>query len=432
MFTTTHIDDGRPATDASAPAHRLELDWLRVLGMAAVFVIHVAEPFNPWDQWHVTNVERSKALGQLVLVLAPWVMPLFIFLAGESAWYSLRERRPRVYLRERILRIGLPLVLGVLILVPPQVYAERRLRGQFTGSFLAFLPHAFSGGLYPRGNLSWHHLWFLAFLLFFAIITLPLFTWLRTERGSVWIARAGRVAERRLGLLWLVVPVLVLRVVIEFAAPDVRQIVDDWSDRTVLLPIYVFGFFFAADPRFARALDAQWAMLLLFAGSLLVWPLAYTWADDFFVSLPTPGTITYVFFWSAYTLSAWCATLGLLGLVRAHHGLPTTWLSASSTAVEPFYLVHQPVIVVIAALLIPWPIPIYAKFGMLLLASLGGSVLATVLLGQWRLTRAAFGVRHRIALRPVSASASREPPDREPPSLEPLSPRPAGASGAPR
>ena len=425
MFNATHIDDAHGATRAPAPPHRLELDWLRVLGMAAVFVIHVAEPFNPWDQWHVTNDVRSKALGQLVLLLAPWVMPLFMFLAGESAWFSLRNRRPRVYLRERILRIGVPLVLGVLVLVPPQVYAERRLRGQFRGSFLDFLPHAFSGGLYPRGNLSWHHLWFLAFLLLFAIVTLPLFTRLRSARGEAWIARTARIAERPLGLLWLALPVLLLRVVIEFAAPDVRQIVDDWSDRTVLLPIYVFGFFFAAEPRFARALDTQWAMLLLFAGSLLVWPLAYTWADDFFVRLPAPGTTTYVFFWSAYTVSAWCATLGLLGLVRAHHGLPTTWLSASSAAVEPFYLVHQPVIVAIAAFLIPWPIPIYAKFTMLLLASLGGSVLATVLLGQWRLTRAAFGVRQRIALRPVSASANRELP-----TPEPLPPRQAPSAAS--
>ena len=67
----------------------------------------------------------------------------------------------------------------MLVLVPPQVWLERRLRGEFSGSLLAFYPH-YLEGIYPGGNLSWHHLWFLLFLLVFTLAALPLFVRLRT------------------------------------------------------------------------------------------------------------------------------------------------------------------------------------------------------------------------------------------------------------
>ena len=68
-----------------APAsRRADLDWLRVLGILLVFTLHAAEPFNPWDSWHVVSPDRSKALGELALFLAPWIMPLFMVLAGEG------------------------------------------------------------------------------------------------------------------------------------------------------------------------------------------------------------------------------------------------------------------------------------------------------------------------------------------------------------
>ena len=61
------------------------------------------------------------------------------------------------------------------VVVVPQVYVERISVGMpdrmsprdFHGSYLDFYPHYFEGA-YPSGNLSWHHLWFLAYLLVFS------------------------------------------------------------------------------------------------------------------------------------------------------------------------------------------------------------------------------------------------------------------------
>ena len=76
------------------------------------------------------------------------------------------------------------------VVIVPQVYVERISVGMpdrlsprdFDGSYLAFYPHYFEG-VYPQGNFSWHHLWFLAYLLVFSLAALPLFLYLRAEPG---------------------------------------------------------------------------------------------------------------------------------------------------------------------------------------------------------------------------------------------------------
>ncbi len=46
-----------------------------------------------------------------------------------------------------------------------------------------FYPDFFKG-VYPKGNLSWHHLWFLPYLLFYSIFFTPLFIYLRRINNS--------------------------------------------------------------------------------------------------------------------------------------------------------------------------------------------------------------------------------------------------------
>jgi ABC-type cobalamin transport system ATPase subunit len=42
------------------------VDRLRVFAVAGVFLIHICEVFNPWDEWHITSLERSRAAGEVL------------------------------------------------------------------------------------------------------------------------------------------------------------------------------------------------------------------------------------------------------------------------------------------------------------------------------------------------------------------------------
>jgi peptidoglycan/LPS O-acetylase OafA/YrhL len=272
-------------TGCRSEPRRADLDWLRVLGMLAVFLVHAAEPFNPWDAWHVQSALRSKWLGEVVFFPAPWIMPLFMALAGEAAWLALRHRSPARYARERLLRLGLPLALGILLLVPPQVWVERRLQGRFEGSVLAFYPHFFDG-LYPDGNFAWHNLWFLVFLLAFSLATAPLLARLRTPAGRRLLARLAAPCQGPAGLAWLVLPAVAIRILTATSAPGFPPLAYDWSNRGLLLPAFLWGFAVAAEPGFAAAVDRHWrtALAIAVAGSAAL--CAWAWPGDVLARLP--------------------------------------------------------------------------------------------------------------------------------------------------
>lgn len=356
----------------SSPAGRLVyVDRLRVLAMAGVFVIHVAQPFNPFDQWHVTDVHRSRLVGEVVVLMAPWIMPLFMLLAGVGAWFALERRSNGDYLRERAVRLLVPLAVGMALLVPPQVWLERRLRGQFDGSLLEFYPH-FLDGLYPRGNFSWHHLWFLALLFANAVVTLPLFRWWRSARGRAQLGRVARLCSGPGGLLWLSLPLVAERLLLSPWVSGDHALATDWSNRSLLLMAYVYGFVLAGEPWLGEDIDREWPRALagaLVGTALLVWA---TWTGVLPARAPRPWTPAWLLLWTAYAFGAWSWLVAIVGIARralraAHAGSPR-WRRAGEVTAA-WYLVHQPVIVAVAYVVVQWRAPVAAKVAAVLVAS---------------------------------------------------------------
>ncbi len=381
--------------DAESERRRAEVQWLRVTGMLLVFVIHVAEPFNPWDAWHIVSPERSKWLGEVVFLLAPWIMPLFMVLAGQSAWYALERRGPRAYVRERLLRIGLPLVAGILVLVPPQVWLERRLEGRFEGSLLAFYPHFFEDGIYPQGNLSWHHLWFLVFLVVFAIVTLPLFEWLRSPGGRAAMTRVGAGCEARAGLLWFLVPAVAVRVGTGVLLARIPALSYDWSNRALLLPAFVAGFVAAGERRVQRAIDRHWGAALALAVALSAALCAWAFPGNVLDRLPAPRSTGGILLGTAYGGAAGAWIVALVGIARRYHRRRSAALDRASELAYPFYVLHHGVIVAFAFLVVQWQASIAARFTLLAAASLGTTLALCTAVGWIGPVRVLFGLHLR-------------------------------------
>ncbi|NRF94548.1 acyltransferase family protein [Paenibacillus frigoriresistens] len=159
---------------------RNDLDWIRVLVTFFVILYHCSMFFNPFP-WHVkNNVLNSTYIYTYTLLVSNWMMPIFFAVSGISTFYALQKRSAFSFLKERLLRLGLPLLFGVFILTPPQVYMERVNHQQFTGALWQFLPHYFDGfylDIGGEGNFSFFglHLWFLFVLLIFSFMLVPLF-----------------------------------------------------------------------------------------------------------------------------------------------------------------------------------------------------------------------------------------------------------------
>lgn len=386
-----HTSDAPPDRDRRL----LYVDSLRVYGVLLVLVIHVGEVFNPWDEWHITNAQRSGVVGEVVVLMAPWIMPLMMLLAGVSTWYSLRRRGNGEYLRERTVRVFLPLVVGTLLLVPPQVYLERRMRGQFAGSFVEFYPHFFDG-VYPAGNLSWHHLWFLAHLYGYSFLALPLFRYLQHARGSRALRTAARVSAGPAGLLWLALPLIIERSLLWGLFPERHVLTSDWSNHALLFVAYVYGFVLAGTPWLGTVIDAQWHRALVAAtiGSAAI--MTGAWVGLLPARLPPPYSLAYLAFWVLYALVAWAWMVALLGFARRRLDR-TDWLvRRAQSRAYLWYVMHQPVVVAAAFVVVQWQLGVTGKVAALSVLSVAGTVLSSALVLRVPGLAAMFGATSSV------------------------------------
>ena len=113
-----------------AQADRLYyLDWLRVLAILSVLFLHCGKIFD----YHTTvvfNTVRSPVLSAYREFGLLWIMPLFFILSGAAVFLSLRSRGKGEFIKARIIRLLIPLVLiGTFIINPPYVYIERLFSG---------------------------------------------------------------------------------------------------------------------------------------------------------------------------------------------------------------------------------------------------------------------------------------------------------------
>ena len=375
-----------------APTPRLVyVDWLRLLAVIGVFVIHVCAVFDPFDRWHIQNAEQSRLVGEVIVLMAPWIMPLFMLLAGVSAWYSLAGRSNGRYVGERVTRLFVPLVIGTLLLVAPQVYLERRLNGQFTGSLWSFYPHFFDG-IYPRGNLSWHHLWFLAHLFGYSLIALPLFRHWQTERGRAQLRAVALRCNGPGGLLLLALPLVLERHLLWWVFRERHMLTSDWSNHALLFVAYIYGFALAGEPALGAAIDKHWRGALATAIAATAALVVTTWLGIIPDHLPEPYGRGYLAFWTLYAIGAWASIVSVLAAGRRWLNRDTAALDYGRRSGYAWYLVHQPVIVAFAFVVVQWNAGLPIKLLALTAASLVATLIGAELLGRTAVTRRALGL----------------------------------------
>jgi peptidoglycan/LPS O-acetylase OafA/YrhL len=360
--------DGTPARRAPTP--RLAwLDWLRVLAVIGILVAHVGQVFMPWADWFITNDTRSRTVGLAVFLVGPWLLPLLMLLAGFAGQYSLRRRTSGEFLWDRTRRVLIPFVVGMLVLVPPQVYIERRFHGDYDGSLLSFYPRFFTDGLYPEGDFALRQMWFLAHLFVYSAVALPLFRYWDSAAARDTLDRFANGLGERTGWMWLALPLIAERHVTWYVVSHMGWTLEDWTGQTALMLVFIYGFALAASPRLMQIIDAQWPDALRVALVFTAVLLAFAWNGYIPARLPPSSTVAALAFWTAYTFGAWAWTVAVLGIGRRHLTAETRFLVYARRDAYSWYLLHQTVIVALAAWVVTWPAGLALKLAGLVISS---------------------------------------------------------------
>ena len=380
---------------AARPGRRRELDVLRALVVLGLVFFHAALVFSPDDDFYVKNASTTDAVTVLAGFGVVWAMPMLFLVAGLGARYSIARRGPGGFARERLLRLGVPLVFGTVVLCPLPQWLRLRAADpgydepyvRFWGRFLSVRPDLTDFPFVLEGDhFETGHLWFVVLLLAFCLLLAP-------AAGRL-AAAAGRVApalRRRPALLLL--PALPLAVV--NALLGMEEDYAGWN-RWAYLLFFVCGFALADDERAREAMRRAAVPVgalgvALFAGCAP----GFVAGDDPFTAWTSFALVTRALFGAA----GWCWVVAILGLLdrprrpRADSGRGGI-LPYLAVAALPLYVLHQPVVVVFAYGVVGWSAPMAVKYGVIVAASLA-VVLALYEYGvrRWAVTRFLSGMR---------------------------------------
>lgn len=433
------VNSSEPKTQLK---RRRDLDAMGALVVFGLIFFHTARIFDLGD-FYVKNEPTELLIQLLVLFAALFGMPLLFLIAGMAIWYSLSKRTASEFVVERVKRLLIPLIFGVLVIVPPQIWVREIFklpleeRGLFfdLGAYLQFYPQFFDVTLnilaFPfiiiaAPNSPYFqpaHLWFLVLLFTFSMILLPFFIFLKTPSRQYLTNNIGDFIGRPWIIFTLALPLALIDVVLTAEANFAG-----WNRYTYAIFI-VYGFIIASNKQARLSLQRHWKSALFLA---IITTVAYFTVGIIIVEVFELDPLTSYDFWSIILrifkgVSGWCWIVTIMGYIgyisfksqngknlkpeisdprqRANfHGIrkirdPEVLdrvVRYSNQAQLPFYVLHQTVIVIIGFFVVPWQINLYIKFLIISLSSLVGTlIIYDICIKRTRVTRFLFGMKPR-------------------------------------
>jgi hypothetical protein len=347
-----------PAIPTTALHKRLyDLDWLRVLIIGGVFLAHTVLPFTGGN-WLIVSGAFLPVTGLIAILGNQFGMPLLFLISGAAVVFAMKRRTNRQFARERFMRLLVPYVILVFLLSPIQAYYEALDHGWYSGPFIGYLPQFFNLDGFTGFNLEWaghygYHLWFLVFLFFYAVVTVPLFSFLRGARSPRWFNRFDR---------WMTVPgfIILLPGLIIGLGTGLLRIpfpgYQNWADTYFWGMFFVFGYIIYSDPRLVERVRGAWkaaVVWIVVTLASLVLVGFYTLLN--FEDLMQLTNATLIQLGSGFLIvnlllvtNSWAFMILFLALGMRFLDFTNKRLDYLGEAAMPFYLLHHPVIVIIA------------------------------------------------------------------------------------
>jgi glucans biosynthesis protein C len=331
-----------------------------------------------WDPFYEPYIGKVDVgtLGKDLLEVAFYAvhvfrMSVFFVIAGFFAHLTFHSKGPAGFMRNRAMRILVPLVVGYVILTPLQVAV-------FFWAFMkghgGALPTRFHGG--ASRSIPLTHLWFLYYLLIFYALTL-------TGRAIIvgWIDSQGvlpRITDRVIRLLlnsyaapfvlaapiaaclYITQPIWVIPMPEFGLTPRPGAIIEFGT-------AFLFGWLLHRQVDLLSALARRWALNAAFAisATAAAWtivgaPLAFT------ATVPSPVRLIYAL---VYAIAIWTWVFAIMGFAVRYCFRPRASIRYVADSSYWMYLVHAPLVLALQTLVMYWPGSWIVKFPFILLVA---------------------------------------------------------------
>lgn len=390
-MTTAHLVQPGTQTDT-----RLYfLDWVRIIAFFILIFYHVGMYYVTWD-FHVKSSAASTAIEPLMMLTSPWRLSLLFLISGVASRFMLTKMRSGDFLKQRSKRLLIPLLFGMLVIVPPQSFCEVVEKVAYNGNYLDFMQlylTAYHGFCRDHSCLilpTWNHLWFVAYLWVYTVLLAGLMFLFRSQFEQF----AQRLGDILSGWKLIAIPVIALaalRIAMVARFPTTHALIDDWFSHANYFLLFLLGALLAPQRRAWQEMDAIrwpslglaltcWALLMIY----FAWPDARVPADE-------------VMFWRTlqrvvYACCEWSAIVAACGFAHRHLQFDSARRRYLTQAVFPLYLVHQTVIIVVAHAIKPAGIAAPIEAMVLIILTLVAGFTTFAIARRFPLLRPLFGV----------------------------------------
>lgn len=373
------------------------LDNLRVLAFIVLILYHIGMFYVLEWGWHIKSHNQYGWLQDVMILTNQWRMSLLFLISAMVLGVLLRRYSQWSVIGERTRRLLLPLLFGMFVIVSPQVYIEGTINNIFDVSFFQFyaeyinpattwLPeHQSSIGL-----LTWNHLWFLPYLFCYSILIAACYP-LLANIASAWPPRMDKL---RYFLPVIIGFTIVIWLALRQDYPTTHDLVNDWYSHGKYFFVMLTGFFIVSRPAIWTQLMVRRRVLLITAIAMYAVIVAYR--HEAFGSLSeaeqtSPGFLLIVAV--VVVTNHWCWLGAILGYGKKYLGRSGALTRYLNTAILPYYLLHQTLIVVFAYWLMPLTLPVWLEFILILTLTVAGCVAGYEIVRRLAWLRPCFGLK---------------------------------------
>ena len=370
---------------------RHDIDWIRVIVFDILIFWHIGLFFVSWDglvTWDlpIKNNVQVSWLSIPMLFIRQWRLPILFVVSGIGSRFALSTKSGAKYTKERMIRLFIPFVAGIFFVIPPQIYVERLSQGTIDLSYLEFYL-TFFNGIYPEGNFSWTHLWFLPYLLIMSVTALPLFLYLR-KPGNRMISLLTRLLEKSPYYLYaFAIPLIFIELTLASRFPLTMALTDDWYAFSFYFICFVAGYIMASMGSSLWKIFIKIRHFSLLTGvliSILVLWMISKGENPVWIQILKPVNT-----WS------WIMTIFAYG--SKYLNKQSKILTYRNAAVYPFYILHFTFIIILGYLLMDRPIHYAWKMIIMLIGTYGFSfVFYEYIIRRVSLLRPLFGIKTKI------------------------------------
>lgn len=349
------------------------IDNLRWFWILLLIPFHAAMAWNCWEGNYIWLYE-NKVLSSLVIFISPWFMPLLFVLAGMSARYSLNRRSYKQFALERVKKLLIPLITGVLTVVAFMAYMADKYHNNYNGNFLAHYQVFFTNisdltgydGYFTPG-----HLWFLLYLFIISLVSLLVIALQRKRLPHL----SFRKLKPFLLPLLMIFP-LIMTPLLDFGGKSVGED----------LALFLIGYYILSEENVLEKLTKyRYTYLIIMIICDVIMVYLFVWKEKQTGIIDTVCNICAI----------WFGILGFLGLARCKFNQNNSFTRYMSSRSFMIYIFHFGWLVTIQYYLSKTTINIAILYIISIVAALILTLLTCEIVKRVPILRSLFGEKGR-------------------------------------